>query len=173
MPRKTKTSSKNNAYINSMNITDKQRVKKRLDRLAWYLDNSIQLPGLNLRVGIDPLVGLIPGIGDTIGAIMSSYILSEAAHLGAPKSILLKMAFNIAVDALAGALPIFGDLFDFGWKANQRNARILGDYLDNPRETGASSRLFAWVLVGSLIGLFIFVGLLGYLLVYALWNSRQ
>jgi hypothetical protein len=156
----------------SMNITDKQRVKKRLDRLAWYLDNSIQLPGLNVRVGIDPLVGLIPGIGDTIGAIMSSYILSEAARLGAPKSILLKMAFNIAVDALAGTLPIFGDLFDFGWKTNQRNARILGDYLDNPRETVASSHLLAWVLVGSLIGLFIFVGLLGYLLVYALWNSR-
>ena len=156
-----------------MNITDKQRVKKRLDRLAWYLDNSIQLPGLNFRVGIDPLVGLIPGIGDTIGAIMSSYILSEAARLGAPKSILLKMAFNIAVDALAGALPIFGDLFDFGWKANQRNARIIGGYLDNPRETVASSRLFAWVLVGLLIGLFIFAGLLGYLLVYALWNSRQ
>jgi len=156
-----------------MNITDKQRAKKRLDRLAWYLDNSIQLPGLNVRVGIDPLVGLIPGIGDTIGAIMSSYILSEAARLGAPKSILLKLAFNIAVDSLAGALPIFGDLFDFGWKTNQRNARILGDYLDNPRETVASSRLFAWGLVGSLIGLFIFVGLLGYLLVYALWNSRQ
>ncbi len=156
-----------------MNITDKQRVKKRLDRLAWYLDNSIRLPGLNFRVGIDPLVGLIPGIGDTIGAIMSSYILSEAARLGAPKSILLKMAFNIAVDALAGLLPIFGDLFDFGWKANQRNARILGDYLDNPREIAASSRLFVWVLVGSLIGLFIFVGLLGYLLVYAIWNIRQ
>ena len=156
-----------------MNITDKQRVKKRLDRLAWYLDNSIQLPGLNVRVGIDPLVGLIPGIGDTIGAIMSSYILSEAARLGAPKSLLLKMAFNIAVDALAGALPIFGDLFDFGWKANQRNARILGGYLDNPRETVASSRLFVWVLVGSLIGLFILVGLLGYMLVSALWNSRQ
>ena len=155
-----------------MNITDKERAKKRLDRLAWYLDNSIQLPGLNVRFGIDPLIGLIPGIGDTIGAIMSSYILSEAARLGAPKSILLKMAFNIAVDALAGALPIFGDLFDFGWKANQRNARILGDYLDNPRETVVSSRLFAWVLVGSLIGLFIFVGLLGYLLVSALWNSR-
>lgn len=155
-----------------MNITDKQRVKKRLDRLAWYLDNSIPLPGLNFRVGIDPLVGLIPGIGDTIGAIMSSYILSEAARLGAPKSILLKMAFNIAVDALAGVLPIFGDLFDFGWKANQRNARILGGYLDNPRETVDSSRLFAWVLVGSLIGLFILVGLLGYLLVYALWKIQ-
>ncbi len=73
----------------------------------------------------------------------------------------------------AGEQPIFGDLFDFGWKANQRNARILGDYLDNPRETVAGSRLFAWVLIRSLIGLFIVVGLLGYLLIYALWNSRQ
>lgn len=156
-----------------MTITDNQQAKKRLDRLAWYLDDSIQLPGLKARIGIDPLIGLIPGIGDTLGAIVSSYILSEAARLGAPKSILLKMAFNIAVDAIAGALPIFGDLFDFGWKANQRNARILGDYLDNPRETVAISRLFAWVLIGSLIRLFIVVGLLGYLLIYALWNSRQ
>ncbi len=155
-----------------MNIADNQRVKKRLDRLAWYLDNSIRLPGLNVRVGIDPLIGLIPGIGDTIGAIMSSYILFEAARIGAPKSILLKMAFNIAVDALAGAPPIFGDLFDFGWKTNQKNARILGDYLDAPQETVDSSRLFAWILFGSLIGLFIFVGLLGYLLIYALWNSK-
>jgi hypothetical protein len=159
--------------VPSANITDKQRVKKRLDRLAWYLDNSIKLPGLNFRVGIDPLVGLIPGIGDSLGAIMSSYILSEAARLGAPKSILLKMAFNIALDAFAGALPILGDLFDFGWKANQRNARILGGYLDNPRETVTSSRLFAWVLVGSLIGLFIFAGLLGYLLVRALLTGKQ
>ena len=143
-----------------------------MDRLAWFLDNSIQLPGVNFRVGIDPLVGLIPVIGDTIGAIMSSYILFEAARIGASKSILLKMAFNTSVDALFGALPIVGDLFDFGWKANQRNARILRNYLDNPRETAAAHRLFAWGLVGLLIGLFIFVGLIGYLLVYALWNIR-
>lgn len=153
-----------------MDAIDKQRVRKRVDRLAWYLDNSIRLPGLNVRVGIDALVGLIPGIGDTIGAIMSSYILSEAARLGAPKSILLKMAFNIAVDAFAGALPILGDLFDFGWKANQRNARLLGDYLSDPRDTVASSRLLARVLVGSLIGLFVLGGLLGYLVISALWN---
>jgi hypothetical protein len=144
-----------------------------MDRLAWFLDSSIQLPGLNVRVGIDPLVGLIPGIGDTLGAIMSSFILSEAARLGAPKSILLKMAFNIALDAFAGALPILGDLFDFVWKANQRNARLLGEYLENPRETVASSRLFASLLIGSLMGLVIFFGLLGYLLVCALLTGKQ
>ncbi|RJP75853.1 MAG: DUF4112 domain-containing protein [Desulfobacteraceae bacterium] len=82
------------------------------------------------------------------------------------------MAFNIAVDALAGALPIFGDLFDLGWKANQRNARILGDYLDSPRETLDSSRLFAWVLVGSLIGLFIFVGLFRFWIIVSSNNKR-
>jgi hypothetical protein len=156
-----------------MEIIDKQRAKKRLDRLAWYLDNSIQVPGLNVRVGIEPLVGLIPGIGDIIGAIMSSYFLSEAVRLGAPKSVLLKMAYNIAVDALVGALPILGDLFDLAWKANARNARILGDYLADPRETVVSSPLFARVLVISLIGLFVLFGLIGYLLVYVLWNTRR
>jgi hypothetical protein len=156
-----------------MNVNDRQRAKKRMDRLAWFLDSSIQLPGFNARIGIDPLIGLIPGIGDTLGAVMSSFILSEAARLGALKSILMKMAFNIALDAFAGALPILGDLFDFVWKANQRNARIFGEYLENPRETVAGSRLFAWLLVGSLMGLFIFFGLLGYLLVHALLTSKQ
>lgn len=156
-----------------MNVNNSQRAKKRVDRLAWFLDSSIRLPGLNVRVGMDPLVGLIPGIGDTLGAIMSSYILSEAARLGAPKSVLLKMAFNIALDAFAGALPILGDLFDFVWKANQRNARLLSGYLENPRETVASSRLFAWLLIGSLMGLVIFFGLLGYLLLRALLTGKQ
>lgn len=159
--------------MNAMNATDKQRTKERLDRLAWYLDSSIRLPGLNARVGIDPLIGLIPGIGDTLGAIMSSYILSEAARLGAPKSVLLKMAFNVVLDAFAGAVPIFGDVFDFAWKANQRNARIFGTYLENPHEAAAGGRLFVWLLVGALIGLIIFFSLLTYLLVHALWPGKQ
>jgi hypothetical protein len=153
-----------------MNTTDKDKTRKSLERLAWYLDNSIPIPGLNARVGLDALIGLVPGVGDTIGALLSSYILSQAARLGAPKSVLLKMAFNIALDAAVGALPVLGDLFDVAWKANQRNVQLLGGYLDQPRQTVVASRLFVWTLGLVLVGLILFVGMLGFLLVRALWS---
>ena len=153
-----------------MKDTDRHRVKRRLDRLAYYLDSSIPVPGSNARVGIDALIGLIPGIGDTLGAIVSSYILSEAARLGAPKTVLMKMAFNILLDTSVGVVPVMGDLFDFAWKANQRNVNILEEYMRQPRKALASSRLFAWGLLGALVALVILVSLLGYLLVRALWS---
>jgi hypothetical protein len=152
-----------------MVANDKDKTRRRLERLAWYLDNSIPIPGLNARIGLDPLLGLLPGIGDTVGALLSSYILAEAARLGAPKLVLLKMAFNIVVEALAGALPVLGDFFDMAWKANQRNVQLLGDYLDQPRKMVVASRLFVWTLGALLVGLVIFIGMLGFLLVRAVW----
>ena len=143
------------------------KTRRRLERLAWYLDNSIPIPGLNARIGLDSLLGLLPGIGDIIGAFFSSYILAAAARLGAPKSVLLKMAFNIAAEVVAGALPVLGDFFDMAWKANQRNVQLLGDYLDQPRKTVVVSRQFVWVLGALLLGLVIFIGMLGFLLVRA------
>jgi len=151
--------------------SERQRAKKRLERVAWYLDNSIPIPGLDARIGIDGLIGLLPGIGDTLGALLSSYLLGEAARLGAPKSVLVKMAFNIALDALVGAIPVLGDLFDFVWKANQRNVDILNQYLDRPRKTVVTSRIFAWVLAVALVGFVIFTGWFGYLVIRALWAA--
>ena len=151
-----------------MDTIERQKAKKRLERVAWYLDNSIPIPGLEARIGIDGLIGLLPGVGDTLGALLSSYLLGEAARLGAPKSVLLKMAFNIALDALVGAIPVLGDLFDFVWKANQRNVELLNQYLDRPQKTVVSSRIFAWVLAVALIGFVIFIGWLGYLVIRAL-----
>ncbi|MGK2906933.1 MAG: DUF4112 domain-containing protein [Desulfuromonadales bacterium] len=152
-----------------MVANDKDKTRRRLERLAWYLDNSIPIPGLNARIGIDPLLGLLPGIGDTIGALLSSYILAAAARLGVPKTVLLKMAFNIAVEAVFGALPVLGDLFDMAWKANQRNVQLLDHYLDQPRKTVVANRLFVWTLGALLVGLVIFIGFLGFLLVRAVW----
>ena len=152
-----------------MNSTDRERARKRLDQLAWLTDNSIPIPGLNARVGIDPLIGLLPWFGDALGALLSSYIIMEAARLGAPGSVLLKMAFNTALDAMVGALPGLGDLFDFYWKANQRNLRLLERYLEKPRETVITSRLFVLVLGLLLVGFVMFMGMLGFLLVRALW----
>lgn len=154
-----------------MNAIEMDHTRKKLERLAWILDNSIPIPGLDARIGFDALIGLIPGIGDSLGAVCSSYILIAAARLGLPKTVLMKMAFNVALDTLGGTVPVLGDLFDFAWKANQRNVELLGAYLDQPRRTVVTSRLFMWGLGLLLTGLVLLIGLLGILVVRALWHA--
>jgi hypothetical protein len=129
-------------------------VRERLRRLAWLLDSSIPVPGTRFTVGIDALIGLFPVIGDLIGAALSSFILAEAARLGAARSVLLRMAFNIGVEGLVGMVPFAGDVFDAVFKANQRNVRLLEHWLDRPHKAERSSRLFALALIGGIaIGL--------------------
>jgi hypothetical protein len=101
-------------------------VRERLRRFAWLLDSSIRVPGTRWTVGIDALIGLVPLLGDAAGVLLSSYIVFEAARLGASKGVLARMALNIAIEGLIGALPVIGDLFDAGFKANQRNIKLLG-----------------------------------------------
>ncbi|WP_373186485.1 DUF4112 domain-containing protein [Halopseudomonas sp.] len=149
----------------------REKTRKKLERLAWFLDSSIKVPGFNARFGFDSLIGLIPGVGDVITALISSVVISEAARMGAPKALLLKMAFNVLVDTVVGAIPLVGDLFDFAWKANNRNVRLLNQYLDSPRETVVNSRLFVWGLAVVLMGLVILVGYLIVLLFQALLSA--
>ncbi|WP_339844709.1 DUF4112 domain-containing protein [uncultured Halopseudomonas sp.] len=153
-----------------MRNTGNEKTRKKLERLAWFLDSSIKVPGFNARFGLDGLIGLIPGIGDVISALISSVVISEAARMGASKALMLKMAFNILVDTVVGALPLVGDLFDFAWKANNRNVNLLNQYLDSPRETEVSSRFFVWGLASVLLGLVALVGYLVLLLFQALLN---
>lgn len=107
---------------------DSQRRRKRLEKLAWLLDSSIRLPG-GFRVGLDGIIGLIPGIGDLVGAALSSYIVLEAAKLKLPFRLLARMTLNILIELVIGIVPIFGDMFDFAFKANLRNVRILNAHL--------------------------------------------
>nr|MBA2483476.1 DUF4112 domain-containing protein [Nitrosomonas sp.] len=118
-----------------MHRTQIQQSKEKLNRLAWLLDNSFRIPGTQMRFGLDGLIGMIPGIGDAAGAVISSHILTQAAQMGAPKSLLLKMGFNIALDALLGLIPFIGDISDFVFKANQQNVKLLNDYLEQPQKT--------------------------------------
>lgn len=112
------------------------------------LDEAIRVPGTNFRIGIDPIVGLMPGVGDLLGGAASLYIILEAARTGAPTSVLVRMAANVAIDTLVGAIPVLGDVFDFGWKSNTRNARLLARHLEEPAGTKrASTLLVASVLV--------------------------
>lgn len=107
--------------------------------LARLLDDAFRLPGLGVRIGIDGLLGLIPGAGDAVGALLSSYILLVGARLGAPATVLLRMLLNIGFDALIGTIPVFGDVFDFGWKANVRNVVLLERWLHDPQQARAAS----------------------------------
>jgi hypothetical protein len=108
--------------------------------LARLLDDLIRIPGTKIGIGLDPLIGLIPGLGDVLGGAMSSYILLVAAREGAPASVLTRMLANIALDSLVGVIPLLGDLFDVGVKSNRRNIDLLERYLASPGQTRAASR---------------------------------
>lgn len=110
-----------------------QRIE-RLDRLADLLDESIRIPVIGYRIGYDAIIGLIPGIGDLAGLALSSYIVVEAARYKLPKSTLLRMVTNVAIEAVVGSIPLIGDVFDATYKANLRNLRLLHKRLD-ARET--------------------------------------
>lgn len=152
-----------------MREEEERPARRRLERLAWLLDRSIPLPGLDARIGLDPLLGLLPGVGDTLGAALGSYLLAEAARLGAPKSLLLRMAGNILFDALVGAIPVAGDLFDFAWRSNSRNLRLLETYLEQPRPTVVRSRWFVAGLGLAVAALVAGVAAFGILVFRWLW----
>ncbi|HUP95141.1 MAG TPA: DUF4112 domain-containing protein [Burkholderiales bacterium] len=125
--------------------------RRRLAHIAWLLDNSIPLPGVNFRIGLDAVLGLVPGIGDLLGVLLSTYIVREAARLGAPSSLLTRMAFNVALEGIVGLVPFLGDVFDAAWKANQRNFELLEAHLDNPLKTARASRAFVAMLISALV----------------------
>lgn len=98
---------------------------RRLDQLSHFLDNAIRIPGIGYRIGYDAIIGLIPGVGDLVGMALSAYIVLEAARLRLPFSTILRMMANVAIEALVGAIPLLGDLFDATWKANARNMALV------------------------------------------------
>jgi hypothetical protein len=120
----------------------------RLERLALLLDDAFPIPGTSWRIGIDPLLGLAPGVGDALGAAASAWILIEAVRFGISRAVLLRMLYNIVVDTAVGAVPGAGDLFDFAWKSDSKNMTLLRRHLAQPGETRRASRL---LLAGVLL----------------------
>ena len=129
-------------------------LERRLHRLAWVLDSVIPLPG-NFRLGVDSLIGLIPGFGDFATALISTYIMSEGVRARAPKSVLIRMLGNVAVDTAVGTVPFLGDIFDIGFRSNVRNVNLLKEYLNQPQETGRSSKWILALIVLCLTGLLV------------------
>jgi len=140
-----------------------REARQRLEFLAWLLDSSIPVPGTRFTIGLDALIGLVPLVGDLIGVALSSFIVAEANRLGAPRALLTRMAFNVAVEGVVGIVPLVGDAFDAGWKANQRNVRLLSAWLDQPHKAQRGNRAFVVLLVLALAG---FVALCLWLLVW-------
>jgi hypothetical protein len=126
--------------------------------LATLLDDAIELPGTGWRVGLDPVVGLVPGVGDLATALLSTYVIVTAWRIGAPASVLARIVLNIGIDALVGVVPFAGDVFDFGWKANRRNLRLLERWLERPREARRASRLAVAGLLALVVVVVIAVG---------------
>lgn len=145
------TSASNKIFSGSKSSESKEQTKQRLEKLAWLLDNSIAVPGTGFRVGLDGIMGLIPGVGDVAGSVLSSYILAEAARLGVSKLTLMHMGFNILVESIVGLIPFIGDLFDFAWKANQKNVELLRKHIENPPAAKKSDRLIGWMIIAILV----------------------
>lgn len=129
----------------------------RLEALSKLLDNQFRIPGTNMRFGLDGLMGLVPYLGDMSGFVVSGFLMRTMAKKGASPWMMLRMMFNYIIDAVFGVVPIVGDLFDFGFKANRRNVEMLkayyadGSIKPNAKRSVAFLGLLFLVLFGALI----------------------
>jgi len=112
-----------------LSAADRARRLARVRRLAWLLDAAVKVPGTKFRFGLNTVVGAAPGVGDAAMAAVSLYIVYEAYQLGLPKQQIARMVGNVAVEAVAGSVPILGDLFDAAFKANLRNIALIDAYV--------------------------------------------
>lgn len=135
----------------------RDRAPADLRRLARLLDAAVRIPGTQIRVGLDPLLGLLPGVGDSLSTLLSGWIVVRAAGMGASPATLARMLGNIVVDATIGAIPLLGDLFDVGFRANQRNLALLEGQLADP--AGRRRRDRGVVVVAVVLALALPVGL--------------
>jgi hypothetical protein len=109
---------------------DRHAELERLEGLAHRMDTLFRIPGTGIRVGLDTLLGLVPGIGDTVTVAPAGYIMYKAHRMGVPKSMLARMGVNVGVDWVLGSIPLVGDLFDLGFKANRRNVKMLREHIE-------------------------------------------
>lgn len=107
-----------------MGVTERRNLDV-LRRWARLFDSAFRIPGTNIRFGIDPIIGLVPGVGDLASPVLSLFMIWQGARMRVPKIVLARMVFNAVIDALSGVVPVAGDLFDFGWKATEWNLALL------------------------------------------------
>jgi hypothetical protein len=152
--------------LRSLTPEQEQRLSG-LRRIAALLDDAFVVPGTSYRVGLDPLLGLIPGIGDLISPLFTIGLLLQARQLGVPRVVQARMLINTAIDALVGAIPVAGDLFDFAWKANDKNLALLE--LHAREERGGTPG--DWAFVTLMIALVVILAAIPFVLIGWLLNA--
>jgi hypothetical protein len=135
----------------------RQEKAQQLERLAWILDSVIPIPGTNWRIGLDGLIGLIPGVGDISAGVISTYILYQALRMGVPTMVVGRMLLNIVLESVVGVIPFIGDIFDFAFKANKRNVELLREYVDQPDTV---KRRSTFTVMLTVLGFLLILGLL-------------
>jgi Domain of unknown function (DUF4112) len=122
-----------------------------VELIAWLLDNSIPIPGTGRRIGIDAIVGFLPGLGDVVSGAVGLLVVARGAALGVPRVVIARMLVNTLLDFLIGSIPLIGDAFDLWFKANARNVALMRAYLaDRDRSTAPEWAFFA-ILAGALV----------------------
>ena len=142
----------------------------RARTLARLLDSVARVPGTNMRFGLDPIIGLVPGLGDVAGAALSGYLVLLASRLGAPGTVIVRMLGNVVIDTVGGTVPLIGDLFDAAWKSNTRNLTLLERHLGQPDSTKRASRAVVWGTVAALLLLAIGAATVGLLVLRWLFD---
>jgi len=145
--------------LRPLSAGQEQRLKA-LKHISRLLDSAFVLPGTEFRIGLDPLLGLVPGLGDLASPMFTMALLWQSRDLGIPRVVQLRMIFNVAIDALVGLLPVAGDFFDFAWKANDRNLALLERYAYEYRRPSAGD----WLFVAALIALLLIIAAVPFLL---------
>ena len=147
------------AAISGRKEANLERVKDQLDSFAWLMDNYFRIPGLGWRFGIEAIIGLVPGLGDVVTGALGVLLLVRAVQFKLPKIVITRMILNNLIDITVGAIPFFGDLFDFAFKSNTMNMVLFRKYAEGPNESTASH----WIFVAMLISFFAAVlGLIAY-----------
>jgi len=158
-----------------MKEIDKRRqveIERGLENLAFYLDDLFRIPGTSWRFGLDAIIGLVPSVGDTLTSLASFYILLAGVRYGVPKITLLRMAVNIGIDYLLGTIPIVGDAFDFFWKSNDMNMRLIRERATGKGKGSKSDYVFIFALIGLLILLLIGSIVASVVILYYIFTSR-
>ena len=127
-------------------MNDRDRLEL-IKRISYILDSAIPIPGTKYRVGLDPIIGLIPGIGDALTSLVSSYIVLSGMQMNVSRWTLVRMVFNIMIESVVGIVPVVGDVFDAYWKSNERNRVLLEASMNNPKAKAVDKIFVASVLL--------------------------
>jgi Domain of unknown function (DUF4112) len=126
---------------------------ENLDLYAHFLDDCFNIPGTRIRLGLDGLIGLVPGLGDILAGIASSVLIVAAWIRGVPYVTLVRMLVNLGIAVVIGAVPIFGDIFDIAWQPNRRNYRLIVRHLREPHRHTGKDYAFLLCLLGAILAL--------------------